>query len=92
MKMMFSMLALVLSASFAAGCAVGAEDVDDEQALGEDVASAESELNTTEESLTCPKAGTCEKASQYCLEPSNPDPSWCDILTRCFDCGWPGDY
>jgi len=90
MKKMISMFALVLSAWSVAGCAVGVGDVEEEQVLDEGVASAKSELNTATTSLSCPQTGTCNKASIYCQQPDNPDPSWCDILTRCYDCGWEG--
>ncbi|WP_437483732.1 hypothetical protein WME75_43355 [Sorangium sp. So ce1014] len=85
MKKMFSMLALVLSASFVAGCAVGAADVEEDRVVDEEVASAESELMTPAAQLACPGAGTCERAERYC-DPENPSSSWCDILMRCYAC------
>lgn len=90
MKKMIAMFALALSAWSVAGCAVGVEDVEENQALDEGAASTKSELSTPAATLSCPKPGTCNKASQMCLEPSNPDPSWCDILTACVNCGWEG--
>jgi len=47
---------------------------------------AQGQLAAPNPNLLCPSAGTCEKASALCVDPSNPQDSWCVILQRCFDC------
>jgi hypothetical protein len=95
MKKMLSMFALVLSASFVAGCALAPEDTEEQQVgseevRSEEVASSESALTAPQSTLTsCPPAGLCTRADQFCMQTDNPARSWCDILTRCYACGWP---
>jgi hypothetical protein len=82
-----SFLVLSFLASFAAACVSvpvddAAVDVDVETAAAVD-SSVSARAGDTDD-LTCPAAGTCQKASYYCNgDPSN---SWCQILTRCIEC------
>ncbi|KYF90089.1 hypothetical protein BE17_41465 [Sorangium cellulosum] len=91
MKKMISMVALVLSASFVAGCVAAPVDTEEQQVgseetRSEDVANSDSALTAPQSSLTCPAPGRCAKAEVYCQQNDNPDPSWCDVLARCYDC------
>ncbi len=49
------------------------------------VETAAARAETPSDDLSCPAAGTCAKADAYC--DGDPDNSWCQILTRCFECG-----
>ncbi|AKT39507.1 hypothetical protein [Chondromyces crocatus] len=88
MKKMISMLALMLTASFAVGCAVEAgeetdlQDVDaEETAVAEDAVATEARGGEAERAV-CPPVGTCQRASQLCIQPPS---SWCTILNTCID-------
>jgi len=87
--MMRKLLASLAIAFFAAGCATAPSEGNGVGESADALAKASVSRGDTP-SLTCPAAGTCQKADILCEDPES-DP-WCDILTRCFDCGWPGDY
>jgi hypothetical protein len=81
MKNLLLALTVSLFASFTPACvATSAED-----------AEVEPDQETTEESsqelVVCPGSGTCERAYRYCQDPRS-TPSWCEILTRCLECGY----
>ena len=87
---LFASLTFVLFASLSAACIGAPEELDAAEVALEDVgpsasqeAGGELSSDPAEQDLACPPAGTCAKASQYCVQPPSP---WCDILTRCMEC------
>jgi hypothetical protein len=84
-------LIAVLAFSFVAGCTIAPVEQADTE-LG-DVAPAAATLDDEAELLACPPAGTCAKAGNLCDDPASDNPVqvyWCNMLSRCFDCGWEG--
>ncbi|UQA62751.1 hypothetical protein [Polyangium aurulentum] len=81
MRKLFAALAI----SLVAGCAAGVDATTENE--GARVSESADALASGNQDLTCPACGTCDKASDYCEDPET-DP-YCDILTRCFNCGYP---
>ena len=90
MKKILSVLTLILSASFFAGCAANVDsdedfETDDAEMADEDVGSAASALTKTCAQWT-PSLATCNNASRMCRD-YDTTPLACETLTQCYKCG-----
>jgi len=86
MKTLLSTLTLSLVSLFSVACAVSPEspEVLEGPSVEAEASAIESEsARADEQNLTCPGAGTCERADYYCGLGYQ---SWCDTWQRCLDC------
>lgn len=98
MEKIISVLPLILSASFFAGCAANVDsdedfETEDAQMADEDVGSAASALTLTCAQWT-PSPGVCAIASRDCGNEGPTEHSMaCPTLMQCFKCGveWEGN-